>query len=122
MRKEDSPTGISSGRRPGKTRLSAHEKWLLDLNYQHHFAHEHREDGCHSPAAVLGWVKGMQPEPELPYPAFSAVGEMRTITKAGYVRFRDYLLYGEQNLAGERALVNLFQDILTLEYNVGKTS
>ena len=30
--------------------------------------------------------------------------------------FRDYLLYGEQNLAGERALVNLFQDVLTLEY------
>ena len=41
---------------------------------------------------------------------------MRTMTSAGYVRFRDYLLYGEQNLAGERALVNLFQDILTLEY------
>ena len=58
----------------------------------------------------------MQPEPERIYRAFSAVGEMRTITKAGYVRFRDYLLYGEQNLAGERALVNLFQDILTLEY------
>jgi putative transposase len=96
--------------------LAAHEKWLLDFNYQHHFAHEHREDGCHSPAAVLGWVKGMQPEPERIYRAFSAVGEMRTITKAGYVRFRDYLLYGEQNLAGERALVNLFQDILTLEY------
>jgi hypothetical protein len=32
------------------------------------------------------------------------------------VRFRDYLLYGEQNLAGELALVNLFQDVLTLEY------
>ena len=41
---------------------------------------------------------------------------MRTITKAGYVRFRDYLLYGEWNLAGERALVNMFQDVLTLEY------
>ncbi|MBA2679588.1 MAG: helix-turn-helix domain-containing protein [Ktedonobacteraceae bacterium] len=96
--------------------LAAHEKWLLDFNYQHHFAHEQRQDGCHSPAAVLGWVKGMQPEPERIYRAFSAVGEMRTITKAGYVRFRDYLLYGEQNLAGERALVNLFQDVLTLEY------
>jgi len=96
--------------------LAAHEKWLLDFNYQHHFAHEHREDGCHSPAAVLGWVKGMQPEPEVIYRAFSAVGETRTITKAGYVRFRDYLLYGERNLAGERALVNLFQDVLTLEY------
>ena len=96
--------------------LAAHEKWLLDFNYQHHFAHEQREDGCHSPAAVLSWVKGMQPEPELIYRAFSAVGETRTITKAGYVRFRDYLLYGERNLAGERALVNLFQDVLTLEY------
>jgi hypothetical protein len=96
--------------------LAAHEKWLLDFNYQHHFAHEQREDGCHSPAAVLGWVKGMQPEPERIYRAFSAVGEIRTITQAGYVRFRDFLLYGEQNLAGEKALVNMFQDVLTLEY------
>jgi putative transposase len=96
--------------------LAAHEKWLLDFNYQHHFAHEQREDGCHSPAAVLGWVKGMQPEPERIYRAFSAVGERRSMTKAGYVRFRDYLLYGEQNLAGERVLVNLFQDVVTLEY------
>lgn len=96
--------------------LAAHEKWLLDFNYQHHFAHEQREDGCHSPVAVLGWVKGMQPEPERIYCAFSAVGEVRTLSKAGYVRFRDYLLYGERNLAGENVLVNLFQDVLTLEY------
>jgi hypothetical protein len=96
--------------------LAAHEKWLLDFNYQHHFAHEQREDGCHSPADVLGWVKGMQPEPERIYHAFSAVGELRTLSKAGYVRFRDYLLYGERNLAGEKVLVNLFQDLLTLEY------
>ncbi len=50
------------------------------------------------------------------YRAFSAVGEIRSLTKAGYVRFRDYLLYGEQNLTSERVLVNLFQDVLTLEY------
>ena len=56
----------------------------------------------------------MQPEPERIYRAFSAIGEMRTITKAGYVRFRDYLLYGEQNLAGEKALVNMFQDVLNV--------
>ena len=85
--------------------LAAHEKWLLDFNYQHHFAHEQREDGCHSPAAVLGWVKGMQPEPELVYRAFSAICETRIITKAGYVKFREYLLYGERGLAGERALI-----------------
>jgi hypothetical protein len=58
----------------------------------------------------------MQPEPERIYRAFSAGGEMRSLTKAGYVRFRDYLLYGEQNPAGERVLVNMFQDVLTLEY------
>jgi putative transposase len=106
MRKEDSPTGISSGRRPGKT------CWRP------------MRSGCSiSTTSIISptntarmAVIAPQPEPERIYRAFSAVGEMRTITKAGYVGFRDYLLYGEQNMAGERALVNLFQDILTLEY------
>jgi putative transposase len=96
--------------------LAAHEKWLRDYNYQKHQAHDDREDGAHSPAAVLGWVKSVQPEPQLVYRVFSAVGELRTINKAGYVRFRDFWLYGEHNLAGEKTLVNIFQDILTLEY------
>src|SRR5207247_7507086 len=33
--------------------LAAHEKWLLDFNYQHHFAHEQRQDGCHTPASIV---------------------------------------------------------------------
>lgn len=96
--------------------LAAHEKWMLDYNHQKHLAHEKREDGCHSPAAVLGWVKGMQPEPDLVYRVFSALCETRTLTKAGYARFRNFLLYGEQGLAGKKTLVNIFQDLLTLEY------
>lgn len=96
--------------------LAAHEKWLLDFNYQHHFAHEQREDGRHSPAAVLGWIKGMQPEPDLVYRVFSAICETRTLSRAGYAKFRNFLLYGEQGLAGKKTLVNIFQDILTLEY------
>jgi putative transposase len=64
--------------------LAAHEKWLLDYNHQRHMAHENRDDNCHSPAAVLGWVKGMQPEPELIYRAFSAIGETRVLNSAGY--------------------------------------
>jgi hypothetical protein len=79
-------------------------------------AHEKRDDGSHSPAAVLGWVKGMQPEPDLVYRAFSAICETRTLTKAGYARFRNFLLYGEQGLAGKKALINIFQDMATLEY------
>jgi putative transposase len=96
--------------------LAAHEKWMVDYNHQKHLAHEQREDGCHSPAAVLGWVKGLQPEPDLVYRVFSAICETRTLTKAGYARFRNFLLYGGQGLAGKKTLVNIFQDILTLEY------
>lgn len=50
------------------------------------------------------------------YRAFSAIGETRTLTKAGYARFRDFLLYGERGLAGYKVLINIFQDILALEY------
>jgi hypothetical protein len=58
----------------------------------------------------------MQPEPDLVYRAFEAICETRTLTKAGYVRFRNFLLYGERGLAGNKTLVNIFQDTLTLEY------
>lgn len=75
-----------------------HEKWLIDYNHQRHMAHEAREDNCHSPAAVLGWVKGMQAETERIYRAFSAIGEARVLNKAGYAKFRNFLLYGEQGL------------------------
>src|SRR2546425_10799091 len=47
----------------------------------------------HSPAEVLGWVTGKQFEPDFMYRAFSAICETRTLTKAGYARFRDFLLY-----------------------------
>jgi putative transposase len=96
--------------------LAAHEKWMLDYNHQKHMAHDKREDNCHSPAAVLGWVKGMQPKPELVYRAFSAIGETRILNKAGYAKFRNFLLYGELALAGHETLINIFQDTLALEY------
>lgn len=96
--------------------LAAHEKFVLEYNYQHHFAHEKRDDGCHSPAAVLQWIKGMQPEPELIYRAFSAICETRKLNRAGYAKFRNFLLYGERGLAGEETTINIFQDLLTLEY------
>src|SRR5258708_30302040 len=75
-----------------------------------------REEGRHSSAEVLGWVTGKQSEPEYMYRAFSAICETRTLTKAGYARFRDFLLYGERALAGKKALITIFQDTLALEY------
>lgn len=102
--------------------LAAHEKWMRDYNFQKHLAHEKRDDGCHSPAAVLQWIKGVQPEPELVYQAFSALCETRRLNKAGYARFRNFLLYGERNLAGETVQVDIFQDVLTLDYHQERLS
>ena len=102
--------------------LAAHDKWMSDYNFQRHMAHENRDDGCHSPAAVLQWIKGVQPEPELVYQAFSAMCETRRLNKAGYARFRNFLLYGERNLAGEKVQVDIFQDVLTLDYNQERLS
>jgi len=96
--------------------VATHQKWDLDYNFQKHLAHEKREDGRHSPAEVLGWVTGKQFEPDYMYHAFSALCETRRLSKAGYARFRDFLLYGERGLAGKKALINIFQDTLALEY------
>ena len=96
--------------------VAAHEKWILDYNYQKHFAHEKREDGRHSPAEVLGWVSGRQFEPDYLRRTFSAFYETRLLNKAGYARFRNVLLYGEWALAGKTVDINLFQDTLALEY------
>lgn len=102
--------------------LAAHNKWMTDYNFQKHMAHEERQDGCHSPAEVLGWIKGVQPEPALVHQAFSAICETRRLNKAGYAKFRNFLLYGERGLAGQEAMVNIFQDLLTLEYQQEKLS
>ncbi len=64
---------------------------MQDYNFQRHMAHEERQDGCHSPAQVLGWVMGMQPEPELIYRAFSAIGETRVLNLEGDARARGLL-------------------------------
>jgi len=64
----------------------------------------------------LRWVTEKLFEPDYMYRAFSAICETRTLTKAGYARFRDFLLYGERALAGKQTLINIFQDTLALEY------
>jgi hypothetical protein len=102
--------------------LAAHDKWMRDYNFQRHMAHEERQDGSHSPAEVLGWVKGVQPAPALVHQAFSAICETRRLDKAGYAKFRNWSLYGERGLAGEITQVNIFQDFLTLEYEQEKLS
>ena len=65
-----------------------HRAWMRDYNTQRHYAHEKREDGCHSPAAVLGEQKGaVYPESVLNRILF-ATRYTRHLTDLGICVFR----------------------------------
>ncbi len=91
MYKDGWETGMRETATSWEDLVAAHKKWVLDYNYQKHFTPDSREDGRHSKAKVLGPVPGKPFEPDYMYRAFSAICETRTITRAGYARFRDFL-------------------------------
>jgi hypothetical protein len=45
--------------------LAVHQRFVHDYNVQRNFAHESREDGCHSPAEVLGGQTGTMYPPSV---------------------------------------------------------
>ncbi len=96
--------------------LAVHDRWVVDYNYQPHWAHRKRSDGRQSPAEVLGWVYGTQLTPEDLHRIFYSTRFGRKLDGLGYVRFRDWKVYGERGLAGERAAVWLYGENLTLEF------
>ncbi|MDQ3637421.1 MAG: helix-turn-helix domain-containing protein [Actinomycetota bacterium] len=97
--------------------VEAHDTWREDYNAQRHWAHEGREDGRHSPEAVLGFYTGLlrYREDDLER-AFFSTRFARVLDALGYARFRDWRLYGEEGLAGREAAVWLHPGSLTLEY------
>src|SRR5712691_875035 len=93
-----------------------HRKWVRDYNSQRHWVHEQREDGCHSPAQVIGWHKGtMVPEETLNRILF-ATRYTRQLDRNGYIRFHDWRLYGERGLAHQKVSVWVYEGTLKLEY------
>jgi len=96
--------------------LAAHDRWVVDFNYQVHWAHREREDGRHSPAEVLGWVSGRQVTPEELHRIFYTMRFGRRLNRAGYVHFRHWRLYGERGLAGDTVAVWLSGEQLTIAF------
>jgi transposase len=102
--------------------LRAHEQWVQDYNYQDHFAHEKRQDGRHSQAAVLGWVQGtLYPEQVLDR-VFYATQFTRQLDQSGYIRFRRWRFYGERGLARKEVAVWVYQSMLQVEYQAVELS
>jgi hypothetical protein len=96
--------------------VEIHRIWVRDYNVQRHWAHEKREDGCHSPAEVMGWHKGtMYPASVLDRILF-ATRYTRHLNQQGYLRFHDWKLYGERGLANEEVAVWVYEGTLKIEY------
>jgi hypothetical protein len=93
-----------------------HERWVVNYNYQSHWAHRLRADGKRSPANVLGWVSGVAHPPEELHRIFYRTRFGRRLDRSGYVRFRHWRLYAERGLPGEHAAVWLYGEHLTLEF------
>lgn len=96
--------------------LTIHDQWVVEFNYQEHWAHREREDGKRSPAAMLGWVRGAAHEPEELYRVFCTTRFGRRLDKAGYMRFRHWRIYGEQGLPRAQVAVWLYGEHLTVEF------
>src|SRR2546421_3696881 len=96
--------------------LAIHRKWMQDYNHQPDFAHEKREDGCHSPAQVIGWHKGtMYPEAVLDRILF-ATRYTRYLDKHGFLRFFNWKFYGERGLARKPVSVWVYEGTLKIEH------
>ena len=96
-------------------RHAVHARFFHDDNGQKHFAHQERPAGEQHPAHVLHWVQGAWCAPAELDRLFR-VRAHRRVDGAGFVRFRNWRLYGERGLAGAEAAVWALGETLTLEY------
>ena len=95
--------------------LAIHRHFMHDYNVQLHWAFEQREDGKHSPAAVLGDQKGtVYPESVLSRILF-ATRYVRRLDKFGFLRYQDWKFYGERGLASAKVTVWIYEGSLRVE-------
>lgn len=94
----------------------AHRTWWINYNIERHFAHRERQDGRHSPNAVLRGVLGRTFPEEVLSHALYATQFTRQIDRHGFVRFKHWKFYGELGLAGENISVWVYEGNLKVEY------
>jgi len=96
--------------------LRRHAAWVHDFNSQKHWAHLKRQDGRRSPAAVLDWVKGRGFSDEDLARCFAPILSTRRVDQHGYVRFRNWRLYGERGLADEPASIWVTEEEVMIQF------
>ena len=93
-----------------------HERWMSSHNEQSHWAHRQREDGKRTPAEVLDHALGHAWTPEYLHRVFFTRRFARWLDRLGYLRFRQWHLYGEAGLARKAATLWLYGKTLTVEF------
>jgi putative transposase len=96
--------------------IAVHQRFVSDYNQQRHWAHEAREDGCHSPLAVLGEHKGTMYPPGVLDRILFATRYTRHLDRHGYLRFQNWKLYGERGLAKAPVTVWIYEGSLKVEH------
>ena len=94
----------------------AHQTWWQHYNVEHHYAHRERQDGRHSPEAVLRGVLGRTYPDEVLSRVLYATQFTRSLDSHGYVRFKNWRFFGEDGLAGEQVSVWMYEGTLKIEY------
>jgi putative transposase len=87
----------------------AHRMWWKHYNVEHHYAHRERQDGRHSPEAVLRGVLGRTYPDEVLSRVLYATQFTRSLDAHGYVRFKNWRFFGEDGLAGEQVSVWMYE-------------
>src|SRR2546421_9654153 len=94
----------------------AHRKFIRDYNCQIHFAHREPQDNCHSPQDVLrGGLAPTLPAPTLAR-IFFATEFTRHLDRSGYISFRRWRFYAEEELARQQVQVSIYTSTLKIEY------
>jgi putative transposase len=96
--------------------IAVHQRFVQEYNRQRHWAHEAREDGCHSPLAVLGEHKGTMYPPGVLDRILFATRYTRHLDRHGYIRFQNWKLYGERGLAQAPVTVWVYDGFLKIEH------
>jgi transposase InsO family protein len=92
-----------------------HAAWVHDYNSQEHWAHLKRQDGRRSPAEVLDQMTGRVFSDQELARVFAPLLTSRRVDQQGYVRFRNWRLYGERGLAGEPASIWVTDEDVTIQ-------
>jgi hypothetical protein len=96
--------------------LAIHRRFLRDYNVQRHWAHESREDVCHSPVEVLAWHKGTMYPPSVLDRILFATRYTRHLDTHGLLRFQNWKLYAERGLPKAPVTVWVYDGSLKVEY------